>query len=121
MTDKVDMVNSPQMLFTNEQWQTLLTETVAAITALAKNKGAEYSGDFDRLANFRRNGVNLGLSMEQVWAVYAGKHWDSIMQFVKDLGTGKDRMRTEPLGGRADDLIVYLLLFKAMLQERGQL
>jgi hypothetical protein len=58
--------------------------------------------------------------METVWAVYAGKHWDAIQQFIKDQRNGKERERLEPIEGRVDDLLVYLLLFKAMLQERGQ-
>jgi hypothetical protein len=56
--------------------------------------------------------------MELVWRIYAGKHWDAISQYIKDIQTGKERHRLESLSGRADDLIVYLLLFKAMLMER---
>lgn len=97
----------------------IIEETVGTIKQLSQLKGGEYAGDTDRLANFRRNGDNLGLTMEQVWAVYAGKHWDAVMQYVKDLGQGINRQRMEPVSGRVDDLIVYLMLFKAMLQERG--
>lgn len=102
------------------QWDKLLTRTIDSIKALATTKGGEYSGDDDRLANFRRNAAALGIPMETCWAVYAGKHWDSIQQYVKDLSTGRERVRSEPMSGRADDLIVYLLLFKAMLEERGE-
>ena len=104
--------------FTNGQYTALLHSTVENVMKLSKLKGGEYSGDQDRLANFRRNALALGLSMEHVWAVFAGKHWDAIQQFVKDLSVGVERTRAEPIAGRADDLIVYLILFKAMLQER---
>lgn len=97
----------------------IIEETVDQIKKLSTLKGGEYAGDTDRLANFRRNGANLGLEMEQVWAVYAGKHWDALMQYIKDLGTKTTRERLEPVKGRVDDLIVYLMLFKAMLKERG--
>ena len=97
----------------------LLVQTWETITELGKKKGAEYAGDQDRLENFRRNGERLNLPMEVVWAVYAAKHWDAITQYIADLRAGKSRERMESLAGRCDDLIVYLILFKAMLQERA--
>lgn len=106
------------MVYTHDRWNKLLDQAISRIKELSTLKGGEYAGDEDRLANFRRNAANLGLSMEQVWAVYAGKHWDAVMQFIKDLGTGKKRERMEPIEGRVDDLLVYLLLFRAMLEER---
>lgn len=97
----------------------IVTPTFQRVVDLGIKKGGEYSGDDDRLANFRRNGANLDLPMETVWAVYAGKHWDAIMQFVKDDRNGIERERLENIAGRVDDLITYALLFKAMLDERG--
>lgn len=108
----------PDKVFSHTQWEGLLDSSIREIRSLAVLKGGEYAGDLDRLANFRRNAQALDLSMEQVWRVYAGKHWDAISQYIKDLSTGKDRPRLESLTGRADDLIVYLILFKAMLAER---
>lgn len=103
--------------FTFEQWDHLLEQTFAELRNLATNKGAEYSGDEDRLANFRRNGADCGLRMEQVWRIYAGKHWDAITTYVRDMQTGVKRKYSEPIDGRIDDLMVYLLLFKAMIEE----
>jgi hypothetical protein len=97
----------------------LLAETWERITELGTKKGGEYAGGHDRLANFRRNGERLNLPMEVIWAVYAAKHWDAITTYVADIHTGTKRERMESLTGRCDDLIVYLILFKAMLQERG--
>lgn len=96
----------------------LLAETWEAIVELSKKKGGEYSGDHDRLENFKRNGARLNLPMEVIWAVYAGKHWDAVTQYCADIRVGTTRSRMESLKGRCDDLIVYLILFKAMLQER---
>lgn len=95
-----------------------MADTFAEMKKLGSLKGGEYAGDQDRLANFRRNGANLGLPMETIWAVYAAKHWDAVQQYVKDLNTGKQRERLEGVSGRVDDLLVYLILFKCMLQER---
>jgi len=83
-------------------------------------KGGEYAGDHDRLDNFRRNGANLGLPMEVIWGVYAAKHWDAIGTYIRDLTTGKTRERMEPISGRVDDLLVYLILFKCMIIERDR-
>lgn len=55
--------------------------------------------------------------MATIWAVYAAKHWDAVMQYIKDQNTGTKRTHLEPIGGRVDDLLVYLLLFKAILEE----
>jgi len=96
----------------------LLTETWETITELGNKKGGEYAGDHDRLANFRRNGADLELPMEVIWRIYASKHWDAIGQYIRDLAAGTTRPRMESLAGRADDLIVYLILFKAMLIEK---
>lgn len=106
--------------YTWDQWTKLVADTFASIDSLSKTKGAEYTGgNDDRLQNFRRNAAALGLKTEQVWAVYAGKHWDSIQSYVKDISKPIDQRRTlsEPIDGRIDDLIVYLLLFKAMVEE----
>ena len=105
--------------FSHEQYAALVEQTVAQINSLSKLKGGEYAGDDDRLANFRRNGEALGLPMEVIWHTYAAKHWDAVTQYIKDLLEGKSRGRLEPLSGRLDDIIVYCILFKAMLAERA--
>jgi hypothetical protein len=97
----------------------LVDSTVNIIRDLAERKGGEYAGDLDRLANFRRNGAILDLPMEVIWAVYYAKHHDAIMQYIKDKQKGVVRERGEPISGRVDDLIVYLILFKLMLQEKN--
>jgi len=105
--------------YSHERWANLLNRTFDEIQKLAMLKGDEYSGDTDRLLNFRRNAAALGLRKETVWAVYAAKHWDAIMQYVQDLEKGKERNRLESVEGRVDDLLTYLLLFKAMLDEEN--
>ena len=108
-------------MFTHGRYELLLTETFATVTKLSKLKGGEYAGDEDRLANFRRNAEDQELPMESIWRVYAAKHWDAIGQYVLDIKNGTQRERMEGLEGRADDLIVYLVLFKAMVSERKEM
>lgn len=107
-----------ERIFDHGRYEELFKQTVVQMSELGNLKGGEYAGDVDRLANFRRNAEALGLDYRQIWAVYAGKHWDAIVQSVKDISTGTERARMESLAGRCDDLMVYLLLFKAMLQEQ---
>src|ERR1700677_3903425 len=106
--------------YSHERYGALLQSTITKIIELSKLKGGEYAGDDDQLANFRRGGERIKIPMEVTWWVYANKHWDAITQFVQDVQTGKKRDRLQSLHGRADDLIVYLLLFKAMIDEREQ-
>lgn len=105
-------------VYSHKKYEELVDDTIYNIKNLSLLKGGEYAGDVDRLANFRRNAANLDLTMEQVWAVYAAKHWDAVMQYVKDVSVGKKRERMESISGRLDDLIVYAILMKAMVDER---
>lgn len=107
--------------YSHKRYADLLTDTVDKMMELGKLKGGEYAGDNDRLANFRRNGEALELPMETIWRVYAGKHWDAVTQYIVDLQNGTKRERMEPIGGRIDDLLVYLVLLKCMVDERGDL
>lgn len=100
-------------------YDNMIEKTFDDVRMLGKLKGHEYAGTADRLANFKRNAEACGITMEQCWRVYAGKHWDAISQYVKDDAAGTpDVVRLEPLRGRVHDLIVYLLLFECMLVER---
>lgn len=106
-------------VYDRDRYDELVSKTVDMIIKLGKQKGGEYAGDTDRLADFRRNGKALELPMETIWRVYAGKHWDAITQYIVDTQQGKTRPRMESIAGRVDDLIVYLILFKAMVDERS--
>jgi hypothetical protein len=105
-------------MFSHQRYNEIVEETIRELKKLGELKGGEYAGDTDRLANFRRNAVALGCNMELIWAVYCAKHWDAVMQYIQDLQTGKQRTRLEPITGRIDDIIVYLLLLKCMVEER---
>lgn len=106
-------------MYSRKRMSGLINESITTIHRLRDLKGGEYAGDDDALANFRRNSLALGMSMESVWAVYAAKHWDAIQQYIKDINSGVQRVRLESIEGRADDLIVYLMLFKGICDERN--
>jgi len=105
--------------FSSDEWAELISRTMKSVVGLGRVKGGEYAGDVDRLANFRRNALSAETSMEFVWRVYAAKHWDALMQLELDIRNGRLRERAEPIEGRIDDMITYLILLKAILSERG--
>lgn len=107
-------------IFSHAEYQDVVSQTVETIEQLSKLKGGEYAGDHDRLANFRRNGQALGLPMATVWAVYYNKHHDAVMQWIADLQANRQRERLEPIDGRIDDMIVYLMLLKCMVREHDR-
>jgi hypothetical protein len=101
-----------------DQFNKLIDETFTKIKNLSNTKGEEYSGQEDALANFKRNAERMGLDPLQVWFVYTAKHFDSVSTFIKDIASNKVRNYSEPIDGRADDLIVYFLIFKALYKEK---
>ena len=80
---------------------------------LLRVKGADYTRhEADRLSNFKRAAASVGVTSLQAWAIYAGKHWDAIMAFIK---TGK--AESEAIEGRLDDLANYLYILEGLINE----
>jgi hypothetical protein len=108
------------------RFQELLKQQHQALLALTATKGEEYANaPDDQLANFRRLGLKLGLPMEKVLMVYLTKHLDSIEHYIKPLASGHANNLTakalsEPIDGRIDDAILYLILLKAIVIERRE-
>ena len=98
----------------SEQFNIVVTKARERQDELLVRKGADYTRHSeDRLSNFKRNAEAIGLTPFQIWAVYAGKHWDAIMAFIK---TGKTE--SEAIEGRLDDLVNYLYLLEALILDR---
>jgi hypothetical protein len=99
---------------TNDELNQIIEETFAEITELRQTKGRDYSrGEADTLSNFKRHAAALELTPEQVWAVYASKHWDAVITFCK-----RGQVESEPIAGRIDDLLTYLFLLKGLIADR---
>lgn len=95
----------------------LVEDTIEATAQLLVVKGGEYAGSDDRLANFKRGAELTGCTPLQVAFVYMSKHYDAVATAIRDQATGNERPRSEPIGGRLDDLINYCLLVKALFAE----
>lgn len=79
-------------------------------------KGHDYrSGSSDHFANFKRNADRLGLTSQQVWAVYANKHHDAVMTYIRE-----GDVQSEPIVGRIGDLISYLFILAAYAEEKAE-
>lgn len=103
------------------EFDKLFIRTTGQLAELSGTKGQEYSQQQeDRLSNFKRLSASLGLSPEKVLWVYMSKHMDSIVNWVKELDKDvEERMElSEPIEGRIDDAMLYLLLLKGLLRDR---
>jgi hypothetical protein len=83
-----------------------------------RRKGHDYrqGNDDDLLHNFRSVGVAVDEDMMKVWFTYFYKHYSAVVTYIKEGGQSE----SEPIDGRIKDMIVYLLLFYRMTQERGR-
>lgn len=102
----------------DEVFKYLMQTTFDSLKKLSSTKGVEYAGSEDRLANFKRLEKRLNLSQEKILLVYLTKHLDSIDTYVKNIGA-RNVSLSEPIEGRIDDAILYLILLKGIIQERG--
>lgn len=98
-----------------------IDELYERLRALTATKGEEYKRREDnQFANFERGASSLGLTREQVLMVYLSKHLDSIVTYVKDRAAGQEKVYAEPISGRIDDAILYLLLLRGMTIENDE-
>lgn len=101
-----------------EEFRERAREAFDAIMQLHEVKGRDYSGEDECFSNFRRHAAELGLEPQQIWAVYASKHWDAVMTYVRE-GQNDHYKPSEPIAGRIDDLILYLFMLREMEAEAG--
>lgn len=70
--------------------------------------------DTNAFTNFERVSERLGISREHVLLVYMEKHMDGIHSYVKG-----HRSQRESVTGRINDVIVYLVLLRGMVEENN--
>ena len=116
VTERPKLVNTTAQSSSNPQL-VIVADAIKRAEQLFTSKNSEYGDNGDILANFRRLAQQQDLPMSTVWMMLAGKHMDSIQQYVKDVRASKCRNRTEPMSARIDDLIVYSILLLAIVNE----
>lgn len=77
----------------------------------------EYAhGENQPFRNFEELGKELGLPRDKVLWVYMRKHLDGILAHING-----HRSQREPVQGRVNDTIVYLILLRAMIEEEASM
>lgn len=99
---------------------TIIADAIKRAEKLFTTKNSEYGDKGDILANFRRLADAQGVPLSTAWFFLAGKHLDSITQYVKDARENKMRKRSEPIRDRIDDVVVYSLLLLAIVAEENR-
>lgn len=99
---------------------TIVTTTFEECKKLLITKGGEYAGGSDRLANFKRGAGRVGVKPLTVLHIYLSKHLDAIDTYVRKAQCEETQVLSEPIEGRIDDAINYLLLAKALIAERSK-
>lgn len=94
-----------------------VTAELEAIQRLQKIKGQEYSGEADRLSNFKDEAAALGVTPLQILSVYASKHHTLVKKYIRCKAKGIEMELSEPIEGRFRDIIVYALLGMALVAE----
>lgn len=98
---------------THEQFLRHIESEVARVLELVRRKNEDYSGTSPNpFAAFDEAASVLGLTREQVWAVFYMKHVQALVRFIK---TGL--LSDEDIHSRLMDLIAYPLILSAMLSE----
>jgi len=96
---------------TSDEFLILLKDTFMSLLELSRTKGVEYAGTDNAFKNFEGIAADIQLPREKILWVYFTKHLYSIRNYING-GTS-----SEPIAGRIDDAILYLVLLKAMLTE----
>lgn len=99
---------------TYEEFDQIFDARIAALRETGQTKGLKYTeATGDRLANFKREAADLGLTPIQVWAVYFGKHLSAVKHFIK---TGKN-IGEDICDTHIHDCVMYLLLLEGLIKE----
>lgn len=95
---------------TTDDFQTKVVEpTWADINKMFTTKGKDYSGDEDRLLNFKRVASRLNITPIQVLGVYLYKHLDAMDTWFR---TGE--LAGEPIEDKIIDIHAYLMLLQGL-------
>lgn len=88
-----------------------------ALRETVQTKGLKYTeGSGDRLANFKKEAAEIGLTPLQVWSVYFGKHLSAIKHYLKTgQNIGEDICDTH-----IHDCIMYLFLLEGLVKDQAE-
>ena len=97
-----------------ELYKLIEDEVLPKCKEIMMSKGEAYSGQEDKLGNFKRCGKLAGVDTKRAWFIYFAKHFDSLSSYIRG-----EYVDSEPIEGRIIDLINYLFLFYALIKEKN--
>lgn len=98
------------------QYNQLESDICAGALEVARSKRPAYTGDnADVLYNFKKSAYAADIKPLQAWVVLAHKHWDAMVSAAKS----QKIKQAEPIRGRAEDLINYVILGLALMIDEG--
>lgn len=100
------------MRMTDDEFLAYLEKNLRNIIALRRTKAMDYSDPHDAFSSVRRVAQEMELSQERAVLTYMAKHWDAIRQYV----IRGDGRHSEEIEGRINDLILYLIILKAIME-----
>ena len=100
--DQYKLHNLVQDIFDNEIWN------------LLKRGQEEYASSNDAFSNFKRQGKELDMDPKIVLWIHAMKHKSGIASYLKGVKSQREDVR-----GRINDLIVYLLILRGIIDEES--
>lgn len=102
---------------TNKDFYELMQSVFEKCAAISKAKGHDYTkGSSDALANFKEAGKDIGVGPIPVCWIFMNKHYQAITNYVKSNGQSE----SEPISERIKDLINYLVLLQALINESNE-
>jgi hypothetical protein len=102
----------------------LAEETFETCKSLLAGKGAEYSKDNNVFSVFEKCGDDLDVSPLIPIKLFMDKHYSSITSYVKKVVNGADIDKlnselSEPIDGRIQDMINYLIILEAYIKSQS--
>jgi hypothetical protein len=99
-----------------KQFADIMASTYQDLQHLSETKGMEYRQDnYSNVHdNFDRQAAEMNTAPEKVLMIFLNKHLDAIKTHIKRMDSELAPTPSEPIYGRVDDAILYLLLLKAM-------
>lgn len=96
--------------------QEIMREVFARVQGVADAKAVDYASKTDTLANFKELALVTGVTPFEVWRVLFMKHVVSVIRAIKQNPCNPVTI-TEPIDGRIDDLLNYLVLFLCLVED----
>lgn len=97
---------------THDDFNASVVNFLSATNEMIVAKNADYAGGQDPFAAFDETALTLGLTREQVWAVFWMKHVRAVLKWVES-----GELASEDIRSRLLDLAAYPAILYASIME----